>query len=184
VSLGGGEDGAPVLEHYLEAWRNGWLPKDLVTVLVTQPSASGARRAAGSTIESPTLRVVEFVPGLEHLLAAADVVVGAAGYDTVCDVLAARVPAVLIPCGGREQLLRSERFGRLGISRHLPPEQADARNIAYAILDALEVGRLSGPPPRVDGFSRMTWHLDRLLPRGKPKEARALMAAAGRAAAN
>src|SRR5207249_1292207 len=71
--------------------------KGLRTVVLTGPfmTEPDQRRFAG--FARPHTQIMSFVAGLESLIAAADVVVGRAGYNTVCEALGGGTPAVLVP---------------------------------------------------------------------------------------
>src|SRR5207249_3591553 len=85
VTVGGGESGERVVDAYLDAVQERRLDADLCTLVITgpfMPEAEQRRLAARST---PRAQVIPFMPGLEAVIAAADVVVGRAGYNTVCE---------------------------------------------------------------------------------------------------
>ncbi len=119
--LGGGQDGWDLAARFA----NTALPEDAVGVIVTgpfMPSAARRRLATAATL-NPRLRVLEFVHEIEKLVAASDRIVAMGGYNTVCEVLAARKPLLLVPrvAPRREQAIRAERLEALGLASVLLP---------------------------------------------------------------
>src|SRR5207247_2346141 len=91
AGLQGDPDGREGGERAVEAWR--WaarepgVPQDLRTVVVTGPVMTEREQHRLAGFARPQTQMTSFVAGLESLIAAADVVVGRAGYNTVCEVL-------------------------------------------------------------------------------------------------
>jgi predicted glycosyltransferase len=73
------------------------------------------------------------------LLASADAVVAMAGYNTVCEVLAAGTPTVLVPrvAPRTEQSIRARRLAELGLVRTLAPADATPRGLGGALRDLI-----------------------------------------------
>lgn len=144
-SGGGGVDGAPVLEAFIAAAAK--LRPELggTWLMVTGPlmAAADQARLAGLA-ETAGVTVRRVVPELRAHSALADCVVSMAGYNTVCDVLSYRRPAVLIPRPepSQEQTLRARRLEEWGVAEVIPPHDANPDRVAGAIRNALE-----GPPP-------------------------------------
>ena len=175
VTAGGGEDGDALLTTWVEAVRSGVAPRHLRTLLVTGPflSADAFDRLRASA--PPSVTVVPFVSQLEAFVAAADLVVGMAGYNTVCEILGAGRPAVLIPRASQrdEQRLRASRLAARGVVETVEPEQLSARAVAEAAARALE----RGPRPveaaapgelALAGLQQVVRSVDRLLPVAPP----------------
>jgi predicted glycosyltransferase len=97
VTAGGGGDGAPVMERFIDFVAK-QRPHIRVTI-VTGPLLSERRRArvAAATSGLPNVTVQRFVPKMERLLAEADGVISMAGYNSVAELLAAGTPAFLFP---------------------------------------------------------------------------------------
>ena len=93
-------------------------------------------------------------------------VVSLAGYNTVCEILGAGTPAVLVPRMGhrREQMLRAARLAALGLVEYVPPAALEPRALAAAIKRALQRGRGRPLTPRLDGLDRVVAAVRRLLP--------------------
>lgn len=141
-TLGGGEDGRRAAEAFLGAMRL-LRPAGWTGVLVTGPlmPVDDQRLLAGAAGEMG-VACTPFEDDLEGLLARADVVVTMAGYNTVCEVLAAGVPAVLLPRSEprREQFMRASKLAEYGLARYLVPETSSARDLA----DLIEIQAAAG----------------------------------------
>jgi predicted glycosyltransferase len=133
VTTGGGGDGGKVVETFLALLEQGPVPYK--SVLVTGPFLSqAAREAARERAARLGAVFYEFYSGMEELLAAADLVVSMGGYNTVCELLSLKTPALLVPreTPRREQLLRAEAMSGRGLVSHirwgdLTPENLEGR---------------------------------------------------------
>jgi predicted glycosyltransferase len=113
----------------------------------------------------------ELVADLPGHMAAADLVVSMAGYNTVAEVLALRRPALLVPRTWRygehgrgvdaevdaEQLLRAQALEKAGLADLLHPRDLDPEVLAARIEAALARPR-SALPARFEmgGLERVT----------------------------
>jgi predicted glycosyltransferase len=140
-TLGGGEDGAFLARSFLAAVEHlsDQIP-DLQAVLVAGPlmpvvARDEVRREAARLGVSCR----EFEPDMPALLASADAVVAMAGYNTVCEVLAAGTPTVLVPrvAPRTEQSIRARRLADLGLVRTLAPAEATPRRLGGALRDLI-----------------------------------------------
>jgi predicted glycosyltransferase len=102
-----------------------------------------------------------------------DAVVALAGYNTVCEVLGAGTPAVLVPRNGlrQEQKIRASRFASLGIFEQLPLDALAPASLADALRRALARGRIEPPGQPLDGLARLVLEIERLLPKAADSEA-------------
>jgi len=75
--------------------------------------------------QHPRAHVLEFVTDPCPLLERADRVVAMGGYNTICEILAYRKPALVVPRTEprTEQLIRAERFAALGLVDMLHPSE-------------------------------------------------------------
>lgn len=156
--VGGGRDGLPLAEAFIRAPR----PAGMSAVLVTGPLMPVAERAALRRLAAGDAgaRVLEFVTDPTPLLRRADRVVAMGGYNTVCELLGHRARALIVPRTRprTEQLIRAERFARLGLLDMLHPEALTAGAIG-AWLASTEPAPRPTVRVRLDGTS----HLQRLL---------------------
>ena len=106
---------------------------------------AGLAAAAGRL---PDARVVRFTDGFADILAAADLSVSLAGYNTVMGLLAAGCRGLVAPFDqNREQRLRATRLAELGLLGVLGPP-----DLAPAVLAGRMVAALAGPPPLPGGI--------------------------------
>jgi len=178
VTVGGGGDGFPVLDAYLRALEV--LPRslELSSLLVGGPDLPEAeqevvrRRCEEMAKIQPErpVKFIEFSPQLLEYMAAADLVVSMAGYNTLVEILTLGKRALVIPRvrHNLEQFIRASLFERLGLIRMLHPDQLSPERTAEAIQAALD-----GPPPsrqrllevglEMNGLDQVKAHVLRLL---------------------
>jgi predicted glycosyltransferase len=110
------------------------------------------------------VEAITFDPGIEALIQQADGIVAMGGYNTFCEILSFDKPALIVPRSvpRREQLIRAQRAGELGLIkcleadatrearhmatalRHLPQQQRPSEIVVPGLLDGLEnVNRLT-----------------------------------------
>jgi len=167
VTVGGGEGGERVLETWFDAAQRHLLPADLQTIVVTGPFIGEvAQRDFVSRADEHT-SVMTFVPGLEHLVAAADVVVGRAGYNTVCEAFGGATPALLVPrvLHRGEQAVRARRLAELGLADVLEEPELTPRAMADTVARILARPRCERPQVKTDGLTEVTRRVLALLPR-------------------
>jgi len=142
VTTGGGSDGAPLITTYLEGLS--MLPRaiPLRTTVIFGPHVDAASRHAilhrfGAL---PDVEFLDFEPDLAAHYAAADVVVAMAGYNTVCELLSFRRPAVLVPRATPigEQLLRARLFAARGYFDYIEPHELAPSLLMARVLDAVK----------------------------------------------
>ncbi|HWL96345.1 MAG TPA: glycosyltransferase [Nocardioidaceae bacterium] len=123
-TVGGGQDGLELARSFLHAV----LPRGLHGVILTGPYMPGHRRA--ELIRDAERRcdvtVHEFVAGTHEFLRRAEAVVSMGGYNSVCELLDAGCPALIVPrvTPRTEQALRADRLARAGCVDVLPPAGA------------------------------------------------------------
>jgi predicted glycosyltransferase len=117
VTIGGGGDGYIVLDNYLKMLEtNGTV--DFKTLMITGPFLAPNRldeladRARALKVE-----IKPFIKNIEKRMANADLVVTMGGYNTLCEILSLRKPALVIPRDKprQEQLLRAQVFRGRGL---------------------------------------------------------------------
>lgn len=113
VTTGGGGDGYPVIDMYLtmlESMAARLKPIPFRSILITGPFMPAREHKKISKRTKPLgIRIHRFYRSMEKLLAAADLVVGMGGYNTVCEILTQGTPCLLIPRESprKEQLIRA-----------------------------------------------------------------------------
>lgn len=139
VSAGGGAVGARLIEAALEARKRGVLadrPWRVVTGPKLEQSAFDFFRSwtpGGVTVE-------RWRDDLPDLIASAALTISQAGYNTMMEVLAARVPAVVVPfaeAGETEQTLRAHRLAARGLIALVPADGLNGDSMAAAVAEAM-----------------------------------------------
>jgi len=142
ASAGGGKVGADVLLAVLTACRTcprlGQAAVRVFSGPFADETALAAMERAAAAL--PDARVTRFAPAFPDILAAADLSVSLAGYNTVMAVLAAQTRGLVAPFDqNREQRLRALRLEECGLLQVLDaplPEPARLGARMAALLDA------------------------------------------------
>lgn len=111
VTTGGGGDGFEVLDHYLAM--HDYFPASLPfkTVMITGPFMPKEKRQEIKTRGKKFgIKTLPFHPNMEDLMQAADLIISMGGYNTVCEILTQKTPALIIPreTPRTEQLIRAQ----------------------------------------------------------------------------
>lgn len=118
VQAGGGADGAPMLRMFAEGLKERRGRAPFFSWIVSGPEMSVTEREDLRTRLDglPNVQFDEFTDDMASCIAASDGVVSMGGYNTVCEVLSAGKPALIVPRSRPvlEQTLRAERMARLG----------------------------------------------------------------------
>lgn len=165
VSTGGGAVGQRLLETALAARplsRLAEAPWRLLAGEALGPAAFArlrARARAGVTVERAR-------PDFPALLAGTALSISQAGYNTVADLLRARVPTVLVPFAEAretEQTVRAQALAARGLARVVAPERLSPARLAAAVDDALVAGPPAESGVRLDGAATATHLLHEAL---------------------
>jgi predicted glycosyltransferase len=160
VTVGGGEDGASLIERVAEALPDdGSVPADIVFGPYF-PTATRERVAA--RFSDSTIRCIDYVDDLPRRIRNSAGVVSMGGYNTVCEILSAQVPALVIPRTrpAREQQIRAQRMSALGFFNAVDPDTAEPHDLTAALRDMVETDAASWKRPDMDGVARVTsWAL-------------------------
>ncbi len=115
VTTGGGGDGLPVMEAYTRFLERSPIAGRIRSVVVTGPFMAGG--PVGGLVErlaatEKPVDLIRFSDRMETLLSTADGAVTMAGYNTVAELLAYGLPAMLVPrrIPRAEQWLRATRI--------------------------------------------------------------------------
>jgi predicted glycosyltransferase len=143
ASSGGGADGYQVLAAALEAVellnekRRDPINCTVYAGLLMPEPDYQRLRAIGKRMGG---RVRRFVDDMPRAVARANAVVGMCGYNTVCDFLSFRRPALVVPRSGpsREQPIRAAILAERGLAESIPLAEATARDIAESLAYVLE----------------------------------------------
>jgi predicted glycosyltransferase len=132
--------------------------------------AAGRKRILDRFRHLPDVEFLDFEPDPMRRLAATDVVVSMAGYNTVCEALAAGVPAVLVPrCEPvQEQLLRARRLHELGCADLVEPKELEPRRLLDTVLEVLARPWRPACPFPLDGLAGVQARAGALLTQAAP----------------
>ena len=141
VTPGGGEDGYELVNTYLQALSilpEKYRIKSLAICGSEMPQAQKQliERAAEN---NPQVCIGEFTDDLMSYMSAANVVVSMAGYNTVCEILSAGKPAVIVPRSqpSKEQSIRAERMAGLNYFQAIAPNNLNSESLMNALLNQL-----------------------------------------------
>ena len=121
VTIGGGGDGYIVLDNYLKMLEtNGTV--DFTTLMITGPFLDPKRLdELADRARALKVQIRPFIKNIEKRMAQADLVVTMGGYNTLCEILSLKKPALVIPRDKprQEQLLRAQVFKGRGLCDYI-----------------------------------------------------------------
>lgn len=171
VTVGGGEDGDRVLSSYVEGWHGDrQLPASGVKTLLlcgSELNEVNRRHVVNAAVNS-NLIVRDFSDDMMAYMDAADVVVCMGGYNTVCELLTLRKPAVVVPRARpvAEQWIRAERMAAMGLFRVIHPDHLQPSVIIREVKAELAHIEAGGAPPTaaidMHGLARVYKAVDEL----------------------
>lgn len=173
--VGGGEDGHAVARAFVRAH----LPDGHAGVVLTGPHmpAGQRQRLRQDAEQRPDVTVHEFMPGTQDFVERSAAAVSMGGYNSVCELLGARCPTLLVPrtTPRAEQAVRADRLAAAGWVDVLPMAAATPGRIGAWL--ARSVPNHPGPrhpgprrPIDLDGLRRVPSLADRLLAASPPAE--------------
>jgi predicted glycosyltransferase len=123
VTAGGGGDGFEMIDHYLAM--HDYYPASLPfkSMIITGPfMPKRVREKLKKRAKDFGIKTMPFHPRVEELIAAADLVISMGGYNTICEILTQRTPALIIPreTPRKEQLIRAKRLKDKGLLDYIP----------------------------------------------------------------
>ncbi len=149
VSAGGGAHGAKLMKAAIAAHANGMLSTAIAGApwrLLTGPNIPPRQAAELERLAGDGIVIERMRRDFRNLLAHARVSVSLCGYNTAMEVIAARVPAVMVPFGsGRqnEQRRRAGALARIGLVEQVSEADLDGHSLAAAMNAAVD--RQPGP---------------------------------------
>ena len=165
VTTGGGGDGYPVLNAYLNMLETENRPFSFKSVLVTGPfMPSQQRKEIFDRTRKLGVKAYRFYRRMVKIIAAADLVVGMGGYNTVCEILTQRTPSIIIPRYNprREQLIRAEVLNNQNLVDYIPFNSLNPellRKEIKKVLDNPEPYKKAIADFQLTGFDVMTKRL-------------------------
>ncbi len=172
VTGGGGGDAGVLVETYIAALRE--FRPAVRSRIVLGPEFPPEQVPHGADLAALGVSLVHFEADMGRAIREADVVVSMAGYNTVCEVLAAGRRMVLVPrvWPRREQWIRATELGSSGRAEVIHPYALNPASLWGAVERAL--AQPASPPLPQDGGRRVGQRAIALLP---PRHAAAAGAA-------
>jgi predicted glycosyltransferase len=161
---GGGADSYELMSTLLDALPEICATQPCALVLITGPFMPDLERShLKRRADGLPVRLRTMVSDPLSYVAAADLVVAMAGYNTTMEVLRLGTPALLVPRRGPsgEQRMRARRFAERGWVSQLEPDDLAPGRLAQAVLEGLsaELPARDVPPPDLGGLARAGAHL-------------------------
>jgi predicted glycosyltransferase len=155
VSAGGGMVGAPLMYAAADAQRILWKRSRRLVTLVAGPllPESDWQVLTARTLGQEGLTLCRSLPELARRFEEVSASVSQCGYNTAMELIAGRVPALVVPfAAGREdeQMNRARRLAGLGLLRVLDPRELSADRLA-AEIEGLETFRPNRAGLKTDG---------------------------------
>jgi len=145
ASAGGGTVGFRLLETVVHAVKRSVNRGRIRLEVLSGPYMPDNEYRILDAMADERVRVRRFDPEFPDLLAAADLAVGMAGYNTCMNILAAGIPALVRPFGqNREQRLRAGRLAEWGRFYVLEDFDLEPQRLAIRMDQALSA---QGPAP-------------------------------------
>ncbi len=141
VTTGGGGDGYAVMDAYLSMLENETCPSTLKSVLITGPfMPKQQRKKVFKRARKMGVRTYHFYRNMEKLLAAADVVVSMAGYNTLCELLSLGTISLIIPreTPRKEQLIRARILHGQHLVDYIPWSECSPEMMRRKVFNLLE----------------------------------------------
>lgn len=168
VTPGGGEDGYQLLDAYVRGLELRANPADVHSLIVVGPELPPAQRAELEQrvhgLTSVTL--VEFLSDMMGYVSAADAVVSMAGYNTICEIMSAGKPAVVVPRVRpvAEQWIRAERMAQLGLLEVIHPDELTPEKLLATVRQQLVAQPVRSATSLFDNTEWVTSLLERPAP--------------------
>ena len=128
VTTGGGGDGYKVIDTYLSMLES-QTACDFKSMIVTGPLlAEDLYDQLAARAHKLKVRIVKFYRKMEKAILAADCVVSMGGYNTMCEIVCAARPSLIVPRSSprEEQLIRARIFAEKGLLEYIPWETVEA----------------------------------------------------------
>jgi predicted glycosyltransferase len=166
VTPGGGEDGYLLIDTYLQGLQTLPNPGNIKSLIICGPEMPTLQKQAlyQAAKVNPQVEIGEFTEDLMSYLEAADAVVSMAGYNTVCEILSAAKPAVIIPRikPSQEQLMRAERMQQKALFTVIHPDNLTPETLINQLLQVLEKSHQNHSVD-LDGLPKITHYIKNLL---------------------
>ena len=166
VTPGGGEDGFPLIETYLQGLKSLEGSRSVRSLILCGPEMPAAQQETLRQMVAPDLNVEleVFTDDLLGYLDAADAVVSMGGYNTLTEILTLNKRTVVVPriSPSQEQLIRSQRFEQQGLIKMIHPQALTPRSLLNAVLSQLNQAPLTHSL-NFEGLPQIAHHLAALM---------------------
>ncbi|WP_027186057.1 glycosyltransferase family protein [Desulfovibrio inopinatus] len=162
ASAGGGKVGGPLMSAVVDAFLDPSFDPSVSLHIFTGPFLDDSHYDALThrVHGHKRIHIERFTDDFLGYLCAADVCVSMAGYNTMMNILSARVPAVVWPFDqNREQRFRAERFATMWPLTVLPKGELNARTLAQAIGTRLNDSRPDPTSINLDGAKQTAQYI-------------------------
>lgn len=170
ITVGGGGDGARIIEAYLQALRErgGFGCQSLI---VPGPLMDPAERARLEAIaaECHDTHFIDGATDMLPLMGECRLVIAMAGYNTSSEILSLGCKAILVPRARprAEQRLRSEMLARFGLVDRVDPDGDLVEQLGRLVPHALDTGDRHRTPFPLEGAARVAEELHALCQRNE-----------------
>ncbi|MEM1172581.1 MAG: glycosyltransferase [Cyanobacteria bacterium P01_H01_bin.35] len=149
VTVGGGADGYDLINTSIPALANISVTQKVKSLIVSGPEMSVENQQAlsDSIREFDNMKILEFTDDLISYINAADLIISMAGYNTICEIISLKKPAVIVPRvrPTKEQLIRAKCMNKLGFFTAIHPDLLNSDNLQKAILEKLNINQDISP---------------------------------------
>jgi len=125
LTVGGGEDGHALIDTYLKALERSNKQIDFSTIIIPGPSMPEFHHMdfKKRCLALPRVDYCDSCIDLSPELHNSDLVVSMGGYNTICEIISARVNGLIVPrvFPRTEQLIRARLFHNLGALDYIDP---------------------------------------------------------------
>jgi len=161
--VGGGQDGLALAGAFAEAR---FPPGHRGVALIGSQMPAQDRDALVRQAERrEDLTVHDFVPGAHEFVTRASAAVSMGGYNSVCELLAARRPTLLVPrvTPRAEQAVRAERLARTGCVEMIDPADASPARLGEWLSRSVNGARRPRHHVELRGLRRLPLLAEELL---------------------
>lgn len=165
VTVGGGTDGALLLDTYLAEAARQMAATGAYSVVVAGPDLpdADARRLREVARRVPSTEWIDFEPCMICRIRQADVIVSMGGYNTLCEVALHRKPALVIPrtTPRLEQAIRAKLWAQRGVVEVVSQTGLTPAMLAKQVTAMLENGpKVTAPELDLNGLDRVRERFD------------------------
>jgi predicted glycosyltransferase len=142
VTPGGGEDGYQLVETYLRGLQVSANHQNIRSLIICGPEMPKQQKQALESLACENSQVImgEFTEDLMSYMEAADAVVSMGGYNTICEILSADKPAVIVPRikPSQEQLMRCQRMENKAFFTTVHPDDLTPELLIQEVTNLLK----------------------------------------------